>query len=53
MKAWLDDTGNSRLNRGFRIQYSSALGPYEGGLHFSGTMNSDVCKVTANLNRVP
>ena len=26
--AWLDDTGVSRVNRGFRIQYSSALGPY-------------------------
>lgn len=33
------------MNRGFRIQYSSALGPYEGGLHFSGGMSSDVCKV--------
>eukprot|EP00904_Undaria_pinnatifida_P010369 jgi/Undpi1/6462/HiC_scaffold_20.g08941.m1 len=42
--AWLDDNGNSRMNRGFRIQYSSALGPYEGGLHFSGGMSSDVCK---------
>ena len=28
--AWLDDAGISRVNRGFRIQYSSALGPYEG-----------------------
>ncbi|CAM9471976.1 unnamed protein product [Discosporangium mesarthrocarpum] len=42
--AWLDDNGNSRMNRGFRIQYSSALGPYEGGLHFSGSINSDVLK---------
>lgn len=33
------------MNRGFRIQYSSALGPYEGGLHFGGGMSSDVCKV--------
>lgn len=45
VKAWLDDNGNSRMNRGFRIQYSSALGPYEGGLHFGGGMSSDVCKV--------
>lgn len=48
VKAWLDDNGNSRMNRGFRIQYSSALGPYEGGLHFSGGMSSDVCKVRNN-----
>ena len=34
------------MNRGFRIQYSSALGPYEGGLHFGGGMSSDVCKVS-------
>lgn len=33
--AWLDDMGISRVNRGFRVQYSSALGPYEGGLAFS------------------
>ncbi|CBN74525.1 Glutamate dehydrogenase 1 (NADP-dependent) [Ectocarpus siliculosus] len=42
--AWLDDNGNSRMNRGFRVQYSSALGPYEGGLHFVGGMSSDGCK---------
>lgn len=33
------------MNRGFRVQYSSALGPYEGGLHFGGGMSSDGCKV--------
>eukprot|EP00953_Heterococcus_sp_UTEX-ZZ885_P039131 20077-Heterococcus_DN1.PRE.1 len=38
--AWLDDNGNSRLNRGWRTQYSSTLGPYEGGLHFSGALTS-------------
>lgn len=32
------------MNRGFRVQYSSALGPYEGGLHFVGGMSSDGCK---------
>ncbi len=37
---------NSRMNRGFRVQYSSALGPYEGGLHFVGGMSSDGCKVS-------
>lgn len=32
--AWIDDTGVNRLNRAWRIQYSSALGPYSGSLHF-------------------
>ena len=36
----------SRMNRGFRVQYSSALGPYEGGLHFVGGMSSDGCKAS-------
>jgi len=31
--AWIDDLGVNRLNRGFRLQYSSALGPYAGSLH--------------------
>lgn len=31
---WTDDNGNARINRGYRIQYSSALGPYHGGLRF-------------------
>lgn len=34
------------MNRGFRVQYSSALGPYEGGLHFVGGMSSDGCKAS-------
>ena len=32
--SWVDDSGVSRVNRGFRVQYSSALGPYEGGTSF-------------------
>mmetsp|Transcript_31567 Transcript_31567/g.76217 ORF Transcript_31567/g.76217 Transcript_31567/m.76217 type:complete len:276 (+) Transcript_31567:2389-3216(+) len=32
--AWIDDLGINRLNRGWRVQYSSALGPYSGCLHF-------------------
>ncbi|KAF1772348.1 NAD(P)-binding domain [Phytophthora cactorum] len=31
---WIDDEGSSRVNRGFRVQFSSALGPYMGGLRF-------------------
>ena len=31
---WVDDNGVSRVNRGFRVQFNSALGPYKGGLRF-------------------
>lgn len=46
--AWMDDTGVVRMNRGYRIQFSSALGPYEGALHFGGShMNNGVAKALA------
>jgi len=41
---WLDDTGVIRMNRGYRIQYNSALGPYEGALHFGSHVNSETMK---------
>jgi glutamate dehydrogenase (NADP+) len=41
---WLDDTGVIRMNRGFRIQYSSSLGPYHGALHFGSHINTDTIK---------
>ena len=40
--AWIDDLGVNRLNRGWRVQYSSALGPYSGSLHFGSHMNHSV-----------
>ena len=42
--AWIDDTGVVRMNRGYRIQYSSSLGPYYGGLHFGYHINNSVIK---------
>jgi len=45
--AWIDDSGVSRVNRGYRIQYSSALGPYEGGLAFSPRVNLSLLKAAA------
>jgi len=45
--AWLDDSGNARINRGFRVQYNSALGPYEGGTHFGMGVNASVSKALA------
>lgn len=45
--AWIDDTGISRVNRGFRVQYSSALGPYVGGTTFSSKVNLSTMKSAA------
>jgi hypothetical protein len=42
--AWIDDTGVNRMNRGFRVQYSSALGPYKGSLHFGSHLTNGVVK---------
>jgi hypothetical protein len=42
--SWIDDTGVVRMNRGFRIQFSSSLGPYEGPLHFGSHVNDGVIK---------
>ncbi|PVU91423.1 hypothetical protein BB559_001401 [Furculomyces boomerangus] len=44
---WVDDRGNQRINRGFRVQMSSALGPYKGGLRFHETVNLSIIKFLA------
>ena len=44
---WQDDEGNWRVNRGFRIQYNSALGPFKGGLRFHPSVNLSVLKFLA------
>lgn len=41
---WEDDKGSLHMNRGYRIQFNSALGPYKGGLRFDPTVNEDVLK---------
>jgi glutamate dehydrogenase (NADP+) len=41
---WLDDVGVLQTNTGYRVQYSSILGPYKGGLRFDPTVNEDVLK---------
>ena len=41
---WVDDNGNVRVNRGFRIQFNSAIGPYKGGLRFHPTVNESIIK---------
>jgi len=44
---WRDDQGNFHVNRGFRIQMNSAIGPYKGGLRFHPTVNLSVLKFLA------
>lgn len=41
---WMDDKGNYHVNRGFRVQFNSAIGPYKGGLRFSKEVNLSVLK---------
>jgi len=41
---WLDDEGKIQVNRGFRVQFNSALGPYKGGLRFHPTVNASIVK---------
>ncbi|GAG00084.1 unnamed protein product, partial [marine sediment metagenome] len=41
---WQDDKGNLQTNRGFRIQFNSALGPYKGGLRFHSSVNASILK---------
>ena len=41
---WQDDRGEVQVNRGFRVQFNSALGPYKGGLRFSPTVDLGVIK---------
>jgi len=41
---WVDDEGKVRVNRGFRVQFNSAIGPYKGGLRFASHVNLSVMK---------
>ena len=41
---WQDDKGRVRINRGFRVEFNSALGPYKGGLRFHSSVNLSVIK---------
>lgn len=44
---WLDDRGEIQVNRGFRIEMNSAIGPYKGGLRFHPTVNQGILKFLA------
>ncbi len=45
--AWIDDEGEIHVNRGYRVQMNSAIGPYKGGLRFHPTVNASVLKFLA------
>jgi glutamate dehydrogenase (NADP+) len=44
---WIDDRGQIQVNRGFRVQMNSALGPYKGGLRFHPTVSASIVKFLA------
>lgn len=41
---WVDDEGNTQVNRGFRVEFNSAIGPYKGGLRFHPSVNLSILK---------
>ena len=41
---WIDDGGNVQVNRGFRVEFNSAIGPYKGGLRFHPSVNQGILK---------
>ena len=41
---WLDDQGHTQVNRGYRVEFNSAIGPYKGGLRFHPTVNLSILK---------
>ena len=44
---WVDDKGQTQINRGFRVQMNSSIGPYKGGLRFHPTVNLSILKFLA------
>ena len=42
--SWVDDQGNVQVNRGFRVQYNSAIGPYKGGIRFNKNVYQGIIK---------
>ncbi|MBQ1186582.1 MAG: NADP-specific glutamate dehydrogenase [Clostridia bacterium] len=41
---WVDDNGQVQINRGFRVQFNSAIGPYKGGIRFHPSVNASIMK---------
>lgn len=49
---WQDDNGITRVNRGYRVQFNSACGPYKGGLRFHPTVTLDILKFLGTLKHI-
>lgn len=45
--SWIDDSGRVQVNRGFRVQFNSLIGPYKGGLRFHKSVNQSIMKFLA------
>ena len=45
--SWVDDQGKVQVNRGYRVQYNSAIGPYKGGLRLHPSVNASIIKFRA------
>ena len=45
---WVDDNGKVQVNRGYRVQFNSAIGPYKGGLRFHPSVNLSIIKLNAD-----
>jgi glutamate dehydrogenase (NADP+) len=45
--SWVDDDGEIQVNRGYRVQMNSAIGPYKGGLRFHKSVNASILKFLA------
>ncbi|MCL1877337.1 MAG: NADP-specific glutamate dehydrogenase, partial [Defluviitaleaceae bacterium] len=45
--SWVDDAGQTHVNRGFRVQFNGAIGPYKGGLRFHPSVNLSIAKFLA------
>ena len=45
--AWVDDSGKTHVNRGFRVQHNNAIGPYKGGMRFHPSVNQSILKFLA------
>ena len=41
---WVDDNGQTHVNRGYRVQFNGAIGPYKGGLRFAPSVNLSIMK---------
>lgn len=42
--SWMDDQGQTQVNRAFRVQYNSAIGPFKGGMRFHPSVNLSILK---------